>query len=177
MKLSVQRVVVSVVVSAVLLFGGWFAYQHWAVENPFQHQVSQIDGVRSVHTSITPNQVELNLDLAPDTDFAGLVRQIEADGKQLLGSRELKLTVKDQTSDNLEQVWQEALFPIAQAMENKQYTEITDALKQIESSNAGISARAEMDEHNVYITLSDGQVSKFIILPRTAQTIGVWPNA
>lgn len=177
MKLRVVPVVVSVVASAVLLFGGWFAYQQWAVENPFQHKVSQMEGVKGVQTSITPNQVELNLDLAPDTDFAGLVRQIEADGKKLLGSRELKLTIKDQKSEKLEQVWQGALFPIAQAMENKQYTEITAALEQLEASEAGISAKADMDEKNVYITLTDGQVSKFIILPRTAQAIGVWPNA
>lgn len=177
MKLRVVPVVASVVVSAVLLFGGWFAYQQWAVENPFQHKVSQMEGVKSVQTSITPNQVELNLDLAPDTDFAGLVRQIETDGKKLLGSRELKLTIKDQQSEKLEQVWQKALFPIAQAMENKQYTEITAALEQLESTESGISAKADMDEKNVYITLTDGQVSKFIILPRTAQAIGVWPNA
>ncbi|MBU5674437.1 hypothetical protein [Paenibacillus brevis] len=177
MKLRVVPVVASVVVSAVLLFGGWFAYQQWAVENPFQHKVSQMEGVKGVQTSITPNQVELNLDLAPNTDFAGLVRQIEADGKKLLGSRELKLTIKDQKSERLEQVWQEALFPIAQAMENKQYTEITAALEQLESTESGISAKADMDEKNVYITLTDGQVSKFIILPRAAQAIGVWPNA
>lgn len=177
MKLRVVPVVVSVVVSAVLLFGGWFAYQQWAVENPFQQKVSQLEGVKSVQTSITPKQVEVKLDLAPDTDFAGLVRQIETDGKKWIGDRELKLSVKEQDSEKLEQIWQEALFPIAQAMENKQYTEITEALTKLESSQSGISARADMDEKNVYITLTDGQASKFIILPRTAQAMGVWPNA
>ncbi|MNN84691.1 hypothetical protein D3C81_2018840 [compost metagenome] len=62
-------------------------------------------------------------------------------------------------------------------MENKQYTQITAALKQMEQENSKLKATAEMDDKNVYITLTDGQYSKFVILPRTPERMGVWPNA
>lgn len=177
MKLRVGPVVASVAVSALLLFGGWFGYKQWAVESPFEHKVNSYEGVKSVQADITPKKVDLKLDLEPGSDFGGLVRQIEKDGKKYIGSRELKLTVEENSSEKLDQVWEQAMFPIAQAMENKAYTEITATLDKLQQSESGLSAKADMDDKNVYITLTDGKASKYIILPRVPQTIGVWPNA
>ncbi|MEF2964310.1 hypothetical protein V3851_00585 [Paenibacillus sp. M1] len=177
MKLRIVPIVASVAVSALLLFGGWFAYKEWVVEGPFEHKISQYDGVKSVHTDITQKQAVLKLDLEPGTDFGSLVKQIETDGEKWIGNRELKLVVEDRATPKLNELWEEALFPVAQAMENKEYTGITAALDHMMKEDGGLTAKAEMDDRNVYITLTDGQASKFIILPRTAQTIGVWPNA
>ncbi|WP_410768401.1 hypothetical protein [Fontibacillus sp. BL9] len=177
MKLRVGPIVASVAVSALLLFGGWFAYKQWAVESPFEHKVNQMEGVKSVQTDINQKQALVKLDLEPGTDFGSLVRQIEADGSKWIGGRELKLVVEDRASQELNELWEEALFPIAQAMENKEYTGITDALDKLQQNDSGLSAKAEMDDRNVYITLTDGQASKFIILPRVPQSMGVWPNA
>ncbi|MMZ68833.1 hypothetical protein D1872_315730 [compost metagenome] len=58
-------------------------------------------------------------------------------------------------------------------MENKQYTEITTTLDQLQERNSSLKASADMDENNVYITLTDAQGSKFIILPRVPQKMGV----
>lgn len=177
MKLRVGPIVASVAVSALLLFGGWFAYRHWAVESPFEHKVNAMEGVRSVQTNITPKQVELKLDLEPGTDLGSLVQQIERDGGKWIGSREVKVVVEDKASERLNDLWDKALFPIAQAMEKKEYTDITTTLDELQKQVEGVSAKAEMDENNVYITLTDGQASKFVILPRVPQTMGVWPNA
>ncbi|RCX23308.1 hypothetical protein DFP94_101905 [Fontibacillus phaseoli] len=177
MKLRVGPIVASVAVSALLLFGGWFAYKQWAVESPFEHKVNQMEGVKSVQTDITQKQAIVKLDLEPGTDFGSLVRQIETDGSKWIGSRELKLVVEDHASQELNEMWKEALFPIAQAMENKEYTGITDTLDKLSQNDSGLSAKAEMDERNVYITLTDGKASKFVILPRVPQSMGVWPNA
>ncbi len=176
-KLRVGPIIASVAVSATLLFGGWFAYKQWAVESPFENKLNQYEGVKSVQTDITQKQALVKLNLEPGTDFGGLVRQIENDGRKWIGSRELKLEVEDNASQELNELWEEALFPVAQAMENKEYTSITAALEKLQQKESGLSAKAEMDDKNVYITLSDGQASKFIILPRTPQNMGVWPNA
>lgn len=177
MKLRVGPIVASVAVSSLLLFGGWFAYSQWAVEAPLEHKVNQMEGVRSVQTDITQKQVSLKLDLEPGTNFGSLVRQIEKDGQKWIGTRELKLEVEDHGSQELDDLWETALFPIAQAMENKEYTDITATLDKLEQSEDGLSAKAEMDDRNVYITLTNGEASKFIILPRVPQAMGVWPNA
>ncbi|MNJ43035.1 hypothetical protein D3C77_380230 [compost metagenome] len=62
-------------------------------------------------------------------------------------------------------------------MENKQYTEIETALARLEQEHGSLQASADMDDDNVYVTLSYGTASKYVILPRVPQKLGVWPNA
>lgn len=177
MKLRIGQTVAIAAVSAVLLFGGWFAYSQWAIEAPFQKLVKQYEGVNHVQLNITPKEVGLKLDLEAGTDMGGLVRHLEKDGKKLLGKRTLKLEVTDHSTPDLDQIWSEALFSVAQAMENKQYTEIQSTLDQLEEQHDAVQATADMDDKNVYVTLTDGTASKYIILPRVPQKLGVWPNA
>ncbi|MGG6311962.1 hypothetical protein [Paenibacillus macerans] len=177
MKLRIGPIAASVAISALVLFGGWFLYRQWAIERPLENIVNSYDGVKNVQLELKPDELAVKLDLAPGTDIGGLVRQIEKDGKAQIGSRSLKLDVVDNSSPALDELWEEALFTVAQAMENKQYTQINAALKRMEQSNDQITAKAEMDDENVYVTLTDGQASKFVILPRTPERMGVWPNA
>ncbi|GGH24134.1 hypothetical protein [Paenibacillus segetis] len=177
MKLRTWPIVLTVAASALLLFGGWFAYRQWAVEDPLKKLVTGYEGVNTVQFDITRNEVDLKLGLKPGTDISGLVKYIERDGKKLIGNRTIKLDVVDDSSPALDKLWEQVLFPVAQAMENKQYTEITAALEELEQQDSSVTANAEIDENNVYITMTDGTNSKFIILPRVPQKLGVWPNA
>lgn len=177
MKLRIVTILASVVVSALLLFGGWFLYRELSVKSPLEKLVEQYEGVNNVQLNIKPKDLELELDLVPGTDLGKLVRNIEDQGKKWIGNRELNIEIKDQSSPALDELWSNAMFPIAQAMENRQYTDIMTALEQMERENKNITATAEMDEKNVYVTISDGESSKFIILPRVPDRIGVWPNA
>ncbi|AZK47211.1 hypothetical protein [Paenibacillus lentus] len=177
MKLRIRQIVAIAAFSAVLLFGGWFGYSQWAIEAPLHKLVQQYEGVNHVKLNITPKEVGVKLDLEAGTDIGGLVRYIEKDGQQLLGKRSLKLEVKDHSSAALDQIWSEALFSVAQAMESRQYTEIQSTLTQLEQKYDTLRTTAVMDNDNVYLTLTDGAASKYVILPRIPQKLGVWPNA
>lgn len=177
MKLRTWPIVLTVALSALLLFGGWFAYRQWVIEDPLKKLVTNYKGVNTVQFDITRNQVDLKLNLEPGTDITGLVKYIEQDGKKLIGNRTIKFDVVDDSSPALDKLWDQVLFSVAQAMENKQYTEITTALNELEQQDSSLSTNAEIDENNVYITMTDGTHSKFIILPRIPQTLGAWPNA
>ncbi|GIP48637.1 hypothetical protein D3C76_464490 [compost metagenome] len=177
MKLRIGPIAASIAISVLVLFGGWFLYRQWAIERPLENIVKSVDGVNQVEMDIKPDELALKLSLKPGTDLGALVRQIEQNGKDQIGNRTLKLDVEDHSSPTLDLLWENALFTVAQAMENKQYTQITAALKQMEQENDKLTATAEMDEKNVYITLTDGQYSKFVILPRTPERMGAWPNA
>ena len=90
MKLRIVPIVLTVVISASVLFGGWFLYRQMALQNPLANVVSQYDGVKDSHIDIKQNTVTLNLDLAPDTNLQGLVQHIKKEGKSVIGNRELK---------------------------------------------------------------------------------------
>ena len=101
MKLRIVPIMLTVVISASVLFGGWFLYRHMALQNPLATVVSKYDGVKSSHIDIKQDTVTLNLELAPDTNLQGLVQHIKQEGKSVIGKRELRIQVEDHSSEAL----------------------------------------------------------------------------
>ncbi|MBP1155309.1 MULTISPECIES: hypothetical protein [unclassified Paenibacillus] len=176
MKLRLLPVVLSVLVSASLLFGGYFAYQSYAMESPLEKVVSAIPGVELEAIKLSGSEAELELKVAPGTSLREVYRNIQNEGRSTLGSRELKLKVVNEPSERLEQWWSSALFEVAQAMETKQYAQIPKTLEERSAKSEGVKAASEMDDKFVYITITDGNNSKYVILPRTPAKLGVWTN-
>ncbi|WP_233281185.1 cation transporter [Paenibacillus algicola] len=167
----------SVVVSASVLFGGWFLYRHYALQNPIAQVLSQYEGVNDSQIDIKRNTVTLKLDLQPETDLRDLVSQIQKEGKSVIDQRELMIEVADHSSDVLNEWWDSAMLSVAQAMDNRQYTDIQTALNQLADQRPNLKAVAQIDDQNVYVSLSDGTSGKFIILPRHPGTMEVWNHA
>ncbi|MBP1999583.1 hypothetical protein J2Z69_000602 [Paenibacillus shirakamiensis] len=176
MKLRIVPLVTAVAVSSVLLFGGWFTYKQFAVQQPLEHLVTKYEGVKNVQFDINQKELDMKLDLAPKTDIRGLAKYVTMDGKDLIGNRKLKMTVEDHSNKALDLWWSKALFSVAEAMDGKKYTEIPDMLNQLVKGQSNMSADATMDDKNIYISLTDGKASKFIILPRVPGELGVWNN-
>lgn len=177
MKLRIIPILTTIVLSVCILFGGWYTYRVYAVDQPFTKIITQHEGVQDATFKVDRSTVNVQLDLQADANLAGIVKQIEQKGKDIIANRTLNINFKDHSSKKLDQLWENTLFTVAQAMENKQYTQITAAMKQVEQANTNVKAVAQIDDTNVYITLIEGQNSKFIILPRIPQKIGVWSNA
>lgn len=180
MKLRLVPVLITSVLSATLLFGGFFVYRHFAVQEPLQKIVSQYDGVNNSHISINRNEVTLKLDLAPGTKLRELVQYVSEEGKSVIDGRALKLDVEQNSSQLLDEYWDKAMFSVAEAMESRKYTLIPaqlDRLKEQYPQYKDVIATTEIDDTNVYVSLSSGEDSKFIILPRKPATLGVWNNA
>lgn len=180
MKLRLMPVLLTSVITAGLLFGGFYAYRQFAVHEPLQKIVSAYEGVNDSHISINRKEVTLKLDLQPGTKLRELVQYVNTEGKSVIDGRALKLDVNQHSSKLLDDYWDKAMFSVAEAMESKKYTLIPaklDGLKQQFSEYKDVTATTEIDDNNVYVSISNGKESKFIILPRAAATMGVWNNA
>ena len=177
MKLRFVPIVLSVVISASVLFGGWFLYRQMAVQTPLNQVVSQYEGVKSSQIDIKQDTVSLKLDLEPETDLRGLVEHINKEGKSVIGKRQLKIEVVDHSSETLNKWWEDAMLSVAEAMDNRQYTDILSSLERLAKDSPGLKASAQIDDQNVYVSLSDGKTGKFIILPRQPGKVEVWNHA
>lgn len=175
MKLRLLPVVMSVVISAGVLFGGWFAYTSLAMENPLSDIISKVPGVTSSTMKLDNNQVDIEVSLNPDANLRNVVESIHKEGASIIGKRSVNINVKSNPSEKLDQWWSKALFEVAQAMETKHYADIPTTLQKYAEGVPNMKVDSEMDQTNVYIRLTDGDATKFIMLPRTSQ-IGVWPN-
>lgn len=172
MKLRVMPIFITVIVSATLLFGGWFTYRQLTLYSPLTKIVQNYPGVNASHISINPKEVMLKLDLAPSADLGGLVQTLNKQGTDIWGTRTLQLEVTDHSNTELDKVWENAMFSVSQAMATQKYTEIPETVESIMQQNKNIQVKAEMDERNVYVSLSNGKGSKFLILPRNSQVTG-----
>jgi hypothetical protein len=174
MKLRLLPIIITIAASTAVLFGGWFIYHSMALENPINGIVSGIHGVQRVSTNINNNEVTIDLKLNNDTDLLDLYTTISKQGSSLLSNRNLKLNLASQTTPVLDKWWSSALFEVAQAMETKHYADIPQVLAAKASQMSELKVTSEMDETNVYVRLTQGQYSKYIILPRTPDKMGVF---
>ncbi|MCJ8011042.1 hypothetical protein MUG84_04700 [Paenibacillus sp. KQZ6P-2] len=173
MKLRPIPIVLTVVISAALLFGGWFLYRQTTMQGPLQNIAKDYKGVNNAQFDINHNQINVKLDLKPDTNVSGLVNDITTEGKSVVGNRTLNFEFVDHSSDKLNHFWDTAMFSVAEAMDHKKYTDIPVKLQEL-AKDTGIKVQTEMDSKNVYISLSDGSASKYIVLPRDPGKVGVW---
>jgi hypothetical protein len=173
-KLRLLPVVVTIAVSSSVLFGGWFVYQSVAMEDPFMKQVNAIAGVSEPYIEIERDSATVRVQLEPVVSLGEVYREIMKAGNATLGSRTVQVEVAGEASEGLNAWWSKALFDVAQAMETKQYSLIPQRLQELADPDMNVTT--EMDETNVYITIQDGQFSKYVILPRTPAVMGVWPN-
>lgn len=176
MKLRLLPIITSVIVSSVVLFGGWFLYDSLAMENPLSKIVQEQPGIAQSQINIGGNKVTVELTPKPDANLREIYKSITEKGSSIIGNRDVELVVKDSSTPELDRWWSDALFDVAGAMENKQYAAIPAALNAKKASYPGLEVSTEMDDKNVYVHLTDGTHDKFMILPRIAPKMGVWPN-
>jgi hypothetical protein len=177
MKLRIVPIVITVMVTGLLLFGGWYMYRTFAIEQPLERIISNVNGVTYSKPVIGRDTVTVQLKLQKGTDIKEVYNRISTKGASVIGSRELKIDIMQTGDAELERVWSSVLFQVAEAMENRTYSNIPLAMKSLEAHNAGLKASNEIDDSNVYITLHKGQAVKYVVLPRTPDMIGAWPNA
>ncbi|MBD0380541.1 hypothetical protein [Paenibacillus sedimenti] len=176
MKLRLLPVVLSVIVSSVVLFGGWFAYTSLAMENPLSDIINKAPGVVSSTMKMDSSQVNIELNLKPEASMRDIMNNIRTEGASIIGKRTVHVEVTGQSSPKLEAWWSKALFEVAQAMETKHYADIPLTLQKYAADIPNMKVDSEMDNTYVYIRLTDGEFTKFIMLPRTPSQLGVWPN-
>ncbi|THF78418.1 hypothetical protein [Cohnella fermenti] len=177
MKLRILPVAITAVLSAALLFGGWYAYGHYGVEKPLDKVASSLPGVVSAETSNSVNKVVLTVKLSSEADLADIYHKVRTEGSGSIGSKSLELVISEPEDAQLEKAWRSALFEVAEAMEHREYSGVKDAMDELMEQVPGLEAETEMDDTNVYVSLRMGDAAKYVILPRSGQEMGVWPNA
>jgi hypothetical protein len=176
-QIRIIPVLLTALLSGAVLFGGWFGYRHFAVEQPLAVTFAGIEGVTAYDPIVTENRVTVEISLDGTVNLAEVYRNIREQAGNALGGRELDLVIRQERNEKLEKIWSSALFTIAQAMENRRYADIPEAARKLEAAHAGLAIETEMDDYNVYITMKlDGAV-KYVVLPRQPAVLGVWPNA
>lgn len=176
LKLRLLPMIISAILSAAVLFGGWFIYHSVALENPLIDTVRSLPGVAYANVDVQRDTVVVRLALEVDADLASIMNEIRKSGKDTIEHRTIQLDITSQSSDALDRWWSEALFDVAEAMESRKYADIPAKLEERSGQLPGLEIATSMDESNVYVQLSLVNNSKYIVLPRIPAMMGVWSN-
>lgn len=178
LKPRVLPIMISAVLSVAVLFGGWAIYNHVAVSAPLNDAIKEVPGLVDVaKPSIEQDYVRIAVQLSDDANLRQVYENIAENGKAAIGDRKLELQIDSSSSAELDELWNQVLFEVAEAMETKAYSNIPKAMELAAGRYQGVSATTEMDGSNIYITMKQDKAAKYVVLPRTPAKLGVWPNA
>src|SRR5690554_2145631 len=124
LKIRPIPLIVSIVISSVVLFGGWFIYHSMALKNPLSDIVLNLDGVEQAEMEVEKDRVVIEFNLSADASLREIMQKIRTEGSSVIDQRILQVHVNNPPSKALDQWWSTALFDVAQAMETKQYSQI-----------------------------------------------------
>lgn len=176
MKLRLLPALLTFVIASGLLFGGYFFYQVQAVDRPLEADVSGTEGVAHAEVATSRTRIEIRLQLERDADLRTVYRAVQQLAEERGTGRELVIELDGEPTPELLLIWQNALFHVAEAMDNRRYGDVPRLMDQLQHDHAGLTAHAAMDEGHIYVTLRLDGSTLYRVLPLDGGRMGVWPN-
>lgn len=171
--------IIACIVTIIVAVTGGFTYQYVAQQKPLEKQLKQAQ-YSEVTLPIVEAEQHVTIEIAPlpHTNLEEAVHEIELImAKHSYKSNLVTITLAGQEKSELDSLWQEQLFTVAEAMSSKQYSKLPTLMDSLEKQVAGVEAKATIDQNYVYVTISKDQLVKHILLPIHNQEMGVWQNA
>ncbi len=164
MNLRAMPVMLSLIVSLVFLFGGWFVYQQFYVQQPIQAFLKQKEQVTLHEMQMTKTQVILYLDFANPDTFVNDYKEI----KDYIATKAQGRTVTinlAQHGESMKNLWEEEYFGLAEAIQKQEYSRIPEVIEEMGKKRHLEKTLARMDEQNVYVFLQSGADHLYAVLP------------
>ncbi|BAU28849.1 hypothetical protein DFP93_103306 [Aneurinibacillus soli] len=170
MKFRAMPIFLSVVVSSVLLFGGWYVFQNQFVKKPIIEELSAMKGVKVGHITVGRDAVKLDMVFSDPDKFAEQYKAVQKIVKEQTNGKKADIELNGENSA-LKNVWQQYEFSIAEAMDLHTYSRIPSVLTAMKQQHNLKNASSYMDDQNVYIYLNNGKQSYYTVLPRYKEVI------
>ncbi|WP_286884318.1 hypothetical protein [Aneurinibacillus sp. UBA3580] len=165
MKVRALPIFLSVLFSSLLLFGGWYVFQNQFVKKPITNEIATMKGVKLNDIAIARDVITLNVAFNNPDKFAEDYKRVKKIASEKSNGRAVKIEF-DSPNKNLQKIWDENAFAIAEAMELHTYSKIPGVLEQIKKKHKLANVGSHMDDQYVYIYFNDGKNPYYAVLPR-----------
>lgn len=160
-------VVISLILSVVVLFGGYVIYQEQFVKKPIEEYIAALDGVQLEEIRVDKSSIYLDVAFRDADAFLESYGKMGSELQTMNRGREVHI-ILPASDEKMERIWQEGYFYLVEVIENQQYSQIPAVLKSWKEQYDLTGAGARMDENNVMIVLSKGDAMFYQVLPRHA---------
>jgi hypothetical protein len=155
MKKSAQMAAFSLIVTLVILFGGYLGFQHWNIQKPIEQAVRTSQGAKLVSLHLSPKRVRVDLAIKKGFVFSPEYRKLRERMEEAANDRILEIRLIDRRDAELVDAWERMAFGVNEGIARQEYTQIPETVESIARSE-GILACTRMDERFVYVELRKG---------------------
>jgi hypothetical protein len=163
-NIRVLPAVLSLLVTLIVLFGGYFAYQWFAIEKPVKRAIHATPHVTLKELRVDPDRIEIRLSADEKFSLAADYLPLRKKLDSLAAGREVSIQFADRTDPVLEEAWNRMAFGITEAVVQRQYTRIPKTVEAA-AKNADLRHEVAMDEQFIYVALYRGDHSLYRLIP------------
>lgn len=172
MKVRALPVLLSMLATFTLLFGGWFLYQKTQLEEPLRNTIAAMKTAELVELSVRQDQLTVLLDVTDPTAFPKEYRELAVEISRLAAGKAWVINTRND-DEELAAVWATGIFELTEAIELHQYSKIPQLLQDWKVRYQLDAAQAQMDEEDVFIYLKRGDADFYKVVPRMKRDSGV----
>jgi hypothetical protein len=152
-----ELVVVILIISLALFFGGQYYYTNYHLSNSLTESLLEIEGVEKVDVKKANKIKEVNLTLREVDNLKEVYYQSDKMLIDLLGEQEYKIKLNNFDNDRLTTAYSKLHLSIYESIMTGKFTELASQLNMLKNELDLTEAEVSVDENNIYLKLeSDG---------------------
>lgn len=158
-------VLVFLLATVVVLFGGWIAYRDYGLVRPLKQQLAATQNVQTVETvnlSGPQREIEVSMKKVPDLQTA--YRSIKSAVSSKLKT-DIAIKIKDQRTPELEAAFQSYQPLIYSGIAQGNYMDMIEKFQTHARKDGFTKANVTMDRENLYIQLEKGDNFLYEVIP------------
>ena len=164
MNIRATPAVLSLFVTLVVLFGGYFAYQWLKIEKPLENAIRSTPHVTLEELRVDPDRIEVRLTTDENFSLAADYIPLREKLNSLAGGRQVNIELKSRADSVLAKAWNQMAFGVTEAVVQRRYTQIPKTVETV-AKTAKIRHEVAMDEQFVYVALHHRGYSLYRMLP------------
>ena len=165
---------IALILTVAGLYIGQALWQNYSVDLPLDKALKVIDGVEKVTWDNGKNMndtVNINILLNKTANIKDTYGEISDKIEETLKDRQYELSIDDNSSPELQQVYYDIHFYIEKAIVDGDFP-LLDQKAQEKAAAAGAAAQVYVDADNIYLQLTKDDFSLYSITARTDHKIG-----
>lgn len=174
-EIKLKPIIISFMIVLALLAGGSFMYQYVAQQKPLEQSLEDLQFSQMMKPiEKHEGSYQINIEVTESNRLIDAIHEInDVMNHYKIEPNSFKIILRGQ-GDELQKIWQKQLFYIAEVMANQSYSKLPQFMQLIEEQYEDVTAIADMDERNVYITLLQEDERYDAVLPLDGGKMEVW---
>jgi hypothetical protein len=164
MTKRIKIVSMSLVVTLIVLFGGYQGFQYFKIEKPIKDVIEAQKDITITKIKMETDGTEVQLNVSSTYHFIDKFPEVTKQLDKKLGKGKWHITFINLPTPKTKQAWQQMVFGVKEGLETRRYTLLKSTVEQI-SSKYQLSGDVYLDDQYTYLSLQDGNKTWYQILP------------